>query len=550
LSQAEAAGLPDSAILLRAYRAWGDSVVDRIAGDYAFALWDSRRQRLLLARDPLGQRPLHYFRHERFIAFASMPIGLHALAEVPRAADAERVAELLGDVILTGSATYLKGISRLESGHLASVTRDGVRTRPFWSPPLGQLRLRDGREYVEAMREQVDRAVACRLRRYRGRIASHLSAGWDSGTVTATAARLMQGERLLAYTAAPREGFDATTIRGRVADESPYAARTVSLYPNIDHVIVRPTGRSPLGLLDLIHSQAQLPLSSPTNFTYWAAVNDRAAQAGAQVVLTGQYGNHTISTPGLGVMADLIRTGRWLRWAREANALAGGGRVRWRGVLATSFGPWMPHRVWLGLTRRFLGTSSRFGTPFLLRPRWAELVGASTGPRLDAHPARNSYLRRLRLLQTLDKGNSRKANLAIWGIDERDPTADRRLAEFCLSLPADQLLANGVSRPLARQALADRLPPQVLDAPLRGYQVADWYEAVDPEELSRHVDLIEGHPLCREMFDVEALRGMIARWPPGEWSSPHVVQEFRIALHAALAAAHFIRSAPTFGTVR
>ena len=548
VSSSGAVGMADSALLLRAYRSWGEALVDRIVGDFAFALWDSRKQRLLLARDPLGQRPLHYCRHPGFFAFASMPVGLQALGEVPRAADRERLAELLGDMILTGSDTYLKGICRLESGHVASVTRQGVTLRRFWDPPLGQLRLKDRREYVEAMREQVDRAVGSRLRRLRGPVATHLSAGYDSSTVATTAARLTR-ERLIAYTAAPREGFAMPEIRGRVGDESPYAAETASLYPNIDHVIVRSSGTSALALLDLIHPHAQMPISSPANFTYWAAINDRAAAAGAQVMLTGQYGNHTISASGLGVLADLIRSGRWAHWAREAPALVAAGGVRWRGALATSFGPFMPHWAWLGLAETFLGTSRRFGTAFLLKPEWARRVEAAAGPRLDAHPAANSYLRRLRLLQMLDKGNNRKANLAIWGIDERDPTADRRLVEFCLSLPYDQLLDGGVSRPLAREALADRLPRQIIEGRPRGYQVADWYESVDVRELSSHVDLIEADPLCEEMFDIEKLREMIGRWPREGWHRADVIQEFRIALHAALSAAHFIRTAPRFASM-
>ena len=64
-------------------------------GDYAFVLWDGVRRALTLARDPLGRRPLHYYRGKDFFAFASMPKGLHALAEIPYAPDEERIAEYL-----------------------------------------------------------------------------------------------------------------------------------------------------------------------------------------------------------------------------------------------------------------------------------------------------------------------------------------------------------------------------------------------------------------------------------------------------------------------
>src|SRR6516165_204981 len=91
----QARNLCDTAILLAAFERWEETCLEHLVGDYAFALWDARRQHLLLARDPLGQRPLHYHRCSRFIAVASMPKGLHALAEVPYAPNVERIAEFL-----------------------------------------------------------------------------------------------------------------------------------------------------------------------------------------------------------------------------------------------------------------------------------------------------------------------------------------------------------------------------------------------------------------------------------------------------------------------
>ena len=85
--------LPDASILLAAWERWREACFDRLVGDYAFALWDSGENRLVLARDALGQRPLHYHRGKNFLAFASMPKGLHASAEIPRAPDEERIAD-------------------------------------------------------------------------------------------------------------------------------------------------------------------------------------------------------------------------------------------------------------------------------------------------------------------------------------------------------------------------------------------------------------------------------------------------------------------------
>ena len=103
-------------------------------GDYAFALWDSMRRRLLLVRDPLGQRPLHYHRGNKFFAFASMPKGLHALPEVPYAPDEDRIAESIVLMPETGTQSFFRGIERVEPGHVVTVTPAGLSARSYWRP--------------------------------------------------------------------------------------------------------------------------------------------------------------------------------------------------------------------------------------------------------------------------------------------------------------------------------------------------------------------------------------------------------------------------------
>ena len=111
----QARTLCDAAILLAAIERWDESCLERLVGDYAFAVWDGVRRRLLLARDPLGQRPLHYHRGNKFFAFASMPKGLHALPDVPYAPDEERIAEFLVLMPETGTQSFFLGIERVRA---------------------------------------------------------------------------------------------------------------------------------------------------------------------------------------------------------------------------------------------------------------------------------------------------------------------------------------------------------------------------------------------------------------------------------------------------
>jgi asparagine synthase (glutamine-hydrolysing) len=142
---------------MRALERWGEEAVDRLVGDFAFALWDGGRERLLLARDFLGQRPLHYHRGDGFFAFASMPKGLHALPEVPLAPNRQAVADFLALMPETGTETFFEGIEKVRRAISSIVTRDGLLVRKYWQPPSTMLRLGSPDEYAEALREQLDR---------------------------------------------------------------------------------------------------------------------------------------------------------------------------------------------------------------------------------------------------------------------------------------------------------------------------------------------------------------------------------------------------------
>jgi asparagine synthase (glutamine-hydrolysing) len=124
----------------------------------------------------------------------------------------------------------------------------------------------------------------------------------------------------------------------------------------------------------------------------------------------------------------------------------------------------------------------------------------------------------------------------------RDPLTDRRLIEFCLSIPLEQLTAGGRLRGLARLALADRLPAAVLEARTRGYQGADWHEGLTAERSEAALDLerLASLPAAARLLDIDRLRTLLARWPTGGWQSDEVIEAYRMALLRGLATGRFL----------
>lgn len=527
----------DSSILFRAWIRWKERCLDRIVGDFAFAVWDEVERTLTLARDHTGQRPLFYARKAGLIAFSSMPSGLLGCPLLRSGFDYEKLALMLVGATDSSETTYFEGINRVCPGHVTVFSATSQTERRYWTPPRDHLSLSPG-EYVEAYRAVLDQAVGARMRRKVTPLGVHLSSGYDSSAVAATAARLSGESRPFAFTAAPRLGFDGPVPRGRIADESRLAALTANLH-GMEHIVVRPT----TGVLTNLRRHAALyqePDRNIINAEWWSAILCTARDLGISTLLTGQAGNLTLHAGGLPSLADWVHAGQWRTWWSEARAAAARSDVRWRGVLMNSFEGRLAPSLVRGLNRVFKGAVDTIEHSFM-RDQWLGQCRSSARNSIGFRATGDSYQDRLNTIRVMDVGVFRKGALAEAGIDGRDPMADRRLIDFSFTLPPDQLLHRGVSRPLARRALADRVPAEVLNAPLRGYQGADWYERLNRAEAYAVLEEVSTSPAVNELLDLGKIRRAIEDWPSEGSARQRVRTIYRTGLMIALSTAVFLQ---------
>ncbi|HEY5720968.1 MAG TPA: asparagine synthase-related protein [Allosphingosinicella sp.] len=549
ISPADSASLSDAALLMRALDRWNEEAADRLTGYFAFALWDSDAQKLLLARDFLGHRPLHYHRGDGFFAFASMPKGLHALDGVPVAPNPRMAADFLALMPDNGSETFFEGIEKLIPGHIAIVTRDGIETRRYWHPPATLLRLKSGAEYEEALREKVESAVAVQLRGAEREVGAHLSGGLDSGTVAATAARILapSGGKVTAFTSVPREGYTGG-IRNAISDEGPLSAAVAALYPNMEQVLIRSGGRSPFSNLDRNFFLFERPVLNLCNEVWLEAIAEEAKRRGLKILLGGALGNLSISYDGMQLLSQLLRRGRLLRLGREIGGLLRNG-TRVGTIASQTLGPYLPAPAWR-MVQRLRGKPVGLHGYSAINPDSvaANAVVARAAERgldLSYRPRSDPVETRLWAIDRVDPGNYVKGWLGGWGIDMRDPTADRRLIEFCLTVPAEQFLAGGIPRSLARRAFADRLPAEVVRERCKGYQAADWHEgfAAGLDDLRMEVERFAEIEGTTDALDTRRLAGLVERLPEGGWHDDLVTGNYRLALMRGVSAGHFLRKA-------
>lgn len=547
--------MADSDLAMAAFERWELDCVHHFYGDFAFVVWDTRERRLLMARDHLGTRPLHYHVGTlpgggRFFAVASMPRGLLALPWLNMAPDLKRLNGFLALLPEIGTNSFFEGIERLLPGHRAVVTAEGgMRAECWWNPAPSPLRLASRDDYAEALRAELDRAVRCRLRGAGDRVATHLSSGLDSSSVTATAARLIAPGRVTAYTSTVRPGYEDPFIeRQRIADEWPLASATARLYPNVDHVRVVNDGTSPIETLGAGFEFMDRPILNPCNHVWMHQINTLARQSGHRVVLSGQMGNMSLSYDGQNMFPQLLLSGRLLRWFREARGhVRSGVQRRWRGMILHSIGPALPSALWALLTK-WRGRDMDLSAVSLLHPdRRAQAYAQAerAGFDLSYRPSLDSVELRMRVLRRFDGGNYHKGSLAHFGLDTRDPTSDVRLIEFAMRVPDEIFVENGAGRALARRAMADRLPREVVTERRRGLQAPDWHEALTakPELLDETIEGILRSPAACELLDTERLKRLRADMDTTDLRRYKSMTSYRLAMLRGTAVGDFIRRA-------
>jgi asparagine synthase (glutamine-hydrolysing) len=522
----------DNALLLAAWEKFGEDCLQWVCGDFAIAIYDAEARTITLARDPTGQMPLHYAQRDERTAFASMPSGLRPFVSrltIDRISLAAAACGIRDD----DPRSNFEEVARVLPGEVVRLRAGGQHRRIYWAPATiydGSNRQAD---LVQQYRQALDVAVADCLGSVREPVATHLSSGYDSSAVTATAARLREPQDIIAFTSAPAMPAAVPASHWRIGDESEIAAATAS-HLGVRHAIVRDVPR----MRDVMERQfglsQELNINVP-NLAWLQQIRSEAANARVTRLLSGECGNASLNAGGLYVLSEWIRQQKWLTWTRQAWHAAARPDTHWRGVLFTSFNPWLPTRVSDGLRRLRFGAAPTDQDSFM-RPEWRAKALSSLVP--TPHFA-DGYQARIHLIRNGNPAMLRKSGLGGEAIDERDPLADRRLVEFSLKIPPEQLYWNGVSRPLARAALADRVPRSVIDLRVRGLQAADWAARFTKNEAFEILEEISTCGTAQELFDLDRMRDAIGNWPTENWNRRRVHGVFRRCLIAALAGGMF-----------
>jgi len=513
-------------LVVHAYRRWGEDFLDYFAGDFCCALWDGLSESLILGRDATGKRPLLVHDSGKTLYFATDIDVLFAISGAPRKINGDRLAEWLAWMDWpSAECSWYTNMSFVPPGHVLVANKESTRLYRYWRPEeKPTVRFQRSEEYVDAVRESLETAVSCRLPAT-GHVATTLSGGLDSTSVTALAARQLasQGRRLTAFTAVPQTGFDGSAPFSSVCNEGPLASLVASQHDNIDHVLIPNSARPLLGSLDAMGRVSDEPRIQTANATWLSAIYDGTRDCGANTLLIGQQGNVTASYEGALLHTHLLTQGRLFDLANEWRCRRQSGHS-WAGLAMGTIAPLLSTAQRKNV-RSFFGAKPERTISQLscLNSLMADTLQSRFNSTLIYGRGGNS--RRYRLVSLTGPygaGQLEAGLLHSHGFSLNDPMADKRLIELCLSIPEDQFQRNGEKRWLMRRLTADLLPPEVVNNPRLGLQSADTamvLRAAAPE-LRAQLQLFESNQMIKHYLDLPRMRQLLDQVPQGNGPLP------------------------------
>jgi asparagine synthase (glutamine-hydrolysing) len=474
----------DTEAIIHGYEEHGDRVTDGLRGMFAFAIWDERRRRLLLARDRLGIKPLYYWSTPSGLAFASELRALLNLREFTPEVDETSVGWFLSLGYVPDDRAIFRGVKKLRPGHRLSWTaEEGVRIERYWAPPRVERARVDERDVVAELRSLISECVESHLES-EVPLGAFLSGGIDSSTVVAYMARhLSQPVRTFSI------GFDEPEY-----DETKDAAAVArALGTSHTQLIVRPDAEA---LIEHVVGAFDEPFGDSSALP--TLLVSQLARQHVTVALSGDGGDE--------LFCGYTRYLDSLRRTEIANDPAR--RAARRAIrllpLAT---PGRNRLIDLTLSRRGRYASTvAFQLDVALggvaRPEIVARV-----PRFDSllgewfdEAGERDYASQLTLvdIQTYLPGDILtkvdRMSMAV-SLEARVPLLDHRLVEFAVSLPSSLKVRDGVGKWILRRAIEGIVPAAVLTRPKQGFAVpfAKWFR----RELRHRVER-----LCRETADI------------------------------------------------
>lgn len=486
----------DSQLVLKAFIKWNEECIDHIVGDFSFVIWDINKKEMFGARDHVGSRTLYYKYNKDQISFSTLLKPILAITDEININEEWLVDYLaLPGVIheYEGKDTIYRDIHQLPPGSLFKVKNGILNIKKYWNPleNVSELKFNSDEEYDKAFRKVLYEAVESRIVSEKN-IGIMMSGGLDSGTIACIAADKLSKENkaLKAYSSIPMKGYIGKELsRYFIPNESEYIEEIVNKYKNIELKYCRCEGKNATYDIDRFIKVFEQPYKVFKNLVWLDDIEKKAINDGCKVILTGQYGNSTISFGNYETHVRTLATkGKLISILKEVNGVSKIQKVPRSYALKKTVKIALPYKLRCYLERNKgidINKNFKYINNDLIK-KWNEekkLYKSGFNNKIQKYYTLNEIHEFIVREGAFSHIGAIETKLSLYnGVIIRDPSRDKRVIEFCLSLPSEQYVNNGEERHIIRRAMRGIVPDKILDnRRRRGLQSADWIERINNE---------------------------------------------------------------------
>lgn len=493
----------DGSILFEAVSQDINRALDEMLGAYVFAYYDKSREVFYLASDVVGNRSVYYLYDNGRVYFSTLLDSIKEVVskENETLSDTTDVLKQALDinknwfknyfdmddlrVVSEPTETPYRGIFRVEPGEIVTFTAEGFEKKAYWNPLKDRKmkKLASDAEYKELVCNTFKECVESVIREG-SETAILLSGGLDSNAVAAYAAPKLKrhGRRLYSFTSVPdKKASRIPNDRYYVDDETEYIEELQKRHDNLVPEYIDTSEGNLLEENRKLQAVFEIPFKTVLNMPWIYRAYKTAADKGCGVLLSGQYGNVTISHGDFKVFfVTLFRTGKWFRMIKEVNIYS----------------------------KKYRRSRKQIYKEILCAKKEENFKNFSR------------YMYDKNALRQVGETEV-KFSLDV-GIIPRDPTRDKRLIELVLSLPQEQFVKQGQARRLVREYMKDVIPAKIAtDEFHRGRQgvgsgklmKVTWDEIATEldgsfekaEEVSRDIGCIDINEARQRLWDKDML---------------------------------------------
>ena len=491
----------DTEVLLRAYQHWGDKVVEKLRGMFAFAIWDAKNQRLYMARDRFGEKPLFRREEGESLYFAS---EIKALLELPHAkpgVNLSAVWDFLAFRYVPGPKTLLQGIRKLNPGTCATWEKGRLTERRYWSAPDRESppEKTPPSDVVETFLGRLDDAVKLQMVSDVP-FGAFLSGGLDSSTIVALMTRHNSNVRTFSV-GFGEGGYSELAYANVVARH--FGTQHHELTVNFDDIVAN---------LPKLVGYRDAPVSEPSDIPIYMLA--REASKSVKMVLTGEgsdevlggYPKHVYERFAHGYQQLVPGYIRHNLIEPLTQSLPYGFRRAKTAITNLNIEAW-PERY-----ARWFGACNNAEREKLTTLR-GNGHAAENLPPFDADPNSSTLRRILYADQTswlpdnlLERGD--RMSMAA-SIESRVPFLDHELAAYVSSLPDSYRVKGMKTKWILRQAGKSLIPDAILERPKVGFRVPvnKWFQGPLKEYLNDHLRSADSK--TRGYYDNQVLDRML-----------------------------------------